>query len=443
MRFILFDIPMMYPLISLRYFLVWATIGAVVGLQIALWKKRWWSGLILLGGVGGISVGVTVTPFFGIPWKYTTIPVMGYGMMIVLGFISGIALAHWRARRCRENPEHIVNLGLQALVGGIVGARLLYILINFDQFTGFGLRGNLGKMVNVKAGGLVYYGGLILAVVICMVYIRRKKLAVRRILDIVAPSLMIGLAFGRAGCTLNGCCWGGACELESPIARQVLTITFPYGSPAFDQHARKLPWRVVGEDGTESFYVAREMLSSKEGEPLFLHFPAPPGERPPQPWVTFPREFLVQSDGEVPDLGHYYYFKSREDVRDTAEHRSLAREYRSLSIYAVQPMGIINGLLLCLVLNVFFGYRKREGQVFALLLLTYPISRFLLEGIRQDTDPVAFGLTLSQNISMWLFLGGVVMWWALSRLPAVVPVPLSGTVPGQRPEDRKDEKDKQ
>ncbi|MFW5839993.1 MAG: prolipoprotein diacylglyceryl transferase, partial [Planctomycetota bacterium] len=134
--------------------------------------------------------------------------VYGYGLMLVLGFLSAILLAQWRARRVGENPEVIAVAGIWALLGGIFGARLAYVIENWDsQFSQE--KDLLAAMLDITSGGLIYYGGLGLAALLVTLYLLYKRVPLRRYLDVVAVSLMVGLAFGRMGCLLNGCCWGG------------------------------------------------------------------------------------------------------------------------------------------------------------------------------------------------------------------------------------------
>jgi prolipoprotein diacylglyceryltransferase len=135
----------------------------------------------------------------------------GYGLMVAMGFLLGILLARWRAKRCGESPDYVTNCGVLALIGGIVGARLAYVIQHWD--TQFASTANpLSAILEFTSGGLIYYGGLILGVGMVLVYLKLKRLPVRRYLDIVAVSMMLGLAFGRAGCLLNGCCFGANCS---------------------------------------------------------------------------------------------------------------------------------------------------------------------------------------------------------------------------------------
>ena len=92
--------------------------------------------------------------------------IFGYGLMLVLGFLCGIYLAQRRARRVGENPDDVAYCGLLALVGGVVGARLAYVIENPRQFRTF------GDVLNITSGGLIYYGGVLLATAAVLVFLR-------------------------------------------------------------------------------------------------------------------------------------------------------------------------------------------------------------------------------------------------------------------------------
>ena len=150
--------------------------------------------------------------------------VYGYGLMLVLGFLLGIWLARWRARRAGESPDALTQCGLLALAGGVLGARIAYVIQHWDsQFA----NESLGAVFNITSGGLIYYGGLVVAAVFVVAFLRFQRLPIRRHLDIIAVSLLVGLAFGRAGCLLNGCCFGAECRADWPLA-----VRFPmYSKP--------------------------------------------------------------------------------------------------------------------------------------------------------------------------------------------------------------------
>ncbi|MCK4601658.1 MAG: prolipoprotein diacylglyceryl transferase, partial [Phycisphaerae bacterium] len=174
----------------------------------------------------------------------TSIPlrIYGYGLMLVFGFLLGILLAQWRARRAGENPENLAHCGLLALLGGIIGARIAYIIQHWKVFSRS--EDVLGEIFNVTSGGLIYYGGVVLATIIVVLYLLIKRRPIRRYLDIVAVSLMIGLAFGRAGCTLNGCCFGARCS-----DHWALGMRFPmYSKPLVKFDGRENPYSAGTRD---------------------------------------------------------------------------------------------------------------------------------------------------------------------------------------------------
>ena len=129
-------------------------------------------------------------PILDIPLR-----VFGYGLMLVCGFLVAIFFARWRARRAGEDPDSITYIGMLGLLGGGVGARLMYVFKHWDVYSGPGA--DFMEIFNVTSGGLIYFGGLAGGTILVLLCLWIRKLPMRRFLDIVAPSLMIGLAFGR------------------------------------------------------------------------------------------------------------------------------------------------------------------------------------------------------------------------------------------------------
>jgi phosphatidylglycerol:prolipoprotein diacylglycerol transferase len=148
-------------------------------------------------------------------------PIHWYGVMVALGFATGLWTASRRALRSGIAPDKIIDLGPWLILGAIVGARSLYVVSYWhESFEGR----PIGEVFAVWNGGLVYYGGLIGATLACVCYLRLKRLPFWKVADILAPSVALGCAFGRIGCLLNGCCYGRACTL--PWA-----IRFPADNP--------------------------------------------------------------------------------------------------------------------------------------------------------------------------------------------------------------------
>jgi phosphatidylglycerol:prolipoprotein diacylglycerol transferase len=148
-----------------------------------------------------------------------------YGVMIALAFLAGLWTATLRARREKIPGEKIADVTLWLMIGGILGARTVYVATYWrEEFVGQ----PLSEIFMIQHGGLVYYGGLIGAAIAGFIYIRWKKLPLWKTADVLAPSVALGSFFGRAGCLLNGCCYGRVCSL--PWA-----IQFPNGSSAWSQ----------------------------------------------------------------------------------------------------------------------------------------------------------------------------------------------------------------
>jgi len=315
--------------------------------------------------------------------------------MMVLGFVLGIWLAWWRARRMGEDHRAVASIGLWALVGGVLGARLAFVIERWDErFAPLRAqgRGLLGDILNITSGGLIYYGGVALATAVILLYLRWRRLPVRRYLDIIAPSLMIGLAFGRMGCLLNGCCYGGRCREDFPLA-----MRFPYASEPL--------WKRT--DGTNLFGGASV-------SPTFAHqvkVGAAVGGIDP---ADLPDWLLAARPGGPAGAAAV---KSPGDLTD--EQAEEARTLRSLPVQPAQAYGIFNALLLAGLLLCFSRLRRREGQVFALMLILYPITRIVLESIRGDNphDLLRMQLTHNQWTSLATTAAGLLLWFGLRLLP--------------------------
>lgn len=89
----------------------------------------------------------------------------------------------------------------------------------------------------------------------------------------------------------------------------------------------------------------------------------------------------------------------------------------SLPIHPTQLYSALDGLVLLILLSAYYPLRRRDGEVMGLLMIAYPITRFLIEYIRNDEVAFFAGLTISQTISVLLLLSGLVYWAWLSTLP--------------------------
>lgn len=130
-----------------------------------------------------------------------------YGVLVATGFLVAIILTGRQARKQGISSERIIDLGFYILLSAIIGSRLFFVLTQLDHF----LRKPL-DIFKIWEGGLVFYGGLLLAVPVVILYVRKHKLDLWSIMDIFAPSVAIGHAIGRLGCFSAGCCYGKPAE---------------------------------------------------------------------------------------------------------------------------------------------------------------------------------------------------------------------------------------
>jgi phosphatidylglycerol:prolipoprotein diacylglycerol transferase len=131
--------------------------------------------------------------------------IYAYGFFILLGFATGVFLAVHRARKTNVSIsfERVADLFFYSVLSAILGSRILFVLINFNVY-----RKDPLQTFKIWEGGLVFYGGFILAVGVSIVYMKWHKLPIWKLADLSSPSIALGLFFGRIGCFLAGCCYG-------------------------------------------------------------------------------------------------------------------------------------------------------------------------------------------------------------------------------------------
>jgi phosphatidylglycerol:prolipoprotein diacylglycerol transferase len=143
-----------------------------------------------------------------------------YGLMMMTAFLCGIWLAVRRGRGRGIGKDFVQDLSTVILLASLAGARGLYILTHLEEF-----RGNWLAVVNpfqpdggFGIAGLVLLGGVLAAIPATVWYTRRQGQSVLETIDLLSPSLALGMALGRVGCLLNGCCYGKACDLPWAIS---------------------------------------------------------------------------------------------------------------------------------------------------------------------------------------------------------------------------------
>lgn len=149
-----------------------------------------------------------------------------YGLMLAISFILGIWVAGRRAKAAGLFPGTISDFGFWVILSTVVGARLYYVALHFEEFSG-----NPGLIINpfhgdsLGIGGLVMWGGYIGAVLAGMVFFKVRREPFLPYADALAPAVGFGIFLTRIGCFLNGCCFG------LPSTAQY-AVHFPAHSPA-------------------------------------------------------------------------------------------------------------------------------------------------------------------------------------------------------------------
>jgi len=224
--------------------------------------------------VSGILVAVA-----GLVWmkglldQEIRLPLHAYGLLIATGFIAGIWLAQREARRRGQDAERLADLAFWILVAALVGSRVYFILVNWNDYFGPGRFmvntpiGRIPRILAVWEGGLVFYGGLIGATLVAWAYMRKHKLPFLAYADTMIPSVAIGHFFGRLGCFCAGCCWGDVAQGHLPWAAH-----FPPESLAYQTFAgRPDPAAFIAADRLHTLPLHPTQLYESFGElSLFL-----------------------------------------------------------------------------------------------------------------------------------------------------------------------------
>ena len=126
-----------------------------------------------------------------------------YGLLVATGFLVAILLASSRAEKEGLDSQKVLDLCFYVMVSALLGARLLYVIVEYRYFLDSPL-----EIFKFWKGGLVFYGGLILGVLISLWYLKRNQMPMWKIADLLAPSIALGQSIGRWGCFFAGCCYG-------------------------------------------------------------------------------------------------------------------------------------------------------------------------------------------------------------------------------------------
>jgi prolipoprotein diacylglyceryltransferase len=455
-------------------------------------------------------------------WLPTEIPIFGYGAMLFLAFIFCSRLAAWRAAKENLQPAHIYDVTIWLFACGIFGARVTFMIENHRPISEFFViwRGGLvfyGSFI----GGVIGYGlwratvegtevvgefrmklitwtgigavlgalalwfrplvappqGIALGAAIGAVAgfsftyilsIRKNAPENWQLMDVLAPSVALGLAIGRVGCLLNGCCFGNVACTHCPA------VHFPLSAPPRGVYTEMGLQTAAGFTSDSTSSDPRTRVAAVEpGSPaqaagvqagdrivgvnkvenrIILEVV---GEEGTSGWNSF-LDYLRNNPRDVafvePGRAHIFY----EDMTQTLEedktrlrmlplrvgvtdvlHDRLVRDWpagiNSLSLMVVHPDSTtavelpefspktlylhptqiyetISALLILMLLSAYFPFRRHYGEVFALFMMCYAVHRFINEMLRNDNAIAMADMTLSQNISIMVFATGALLF---------------------------------
>ena len=137
-----------------------------------------------------------------------------YGTMIVIGFLAGLGLIRFRAKRYGIDFEKALDLSFGLLIWGFLGAKLFHWLILPSEFTeSFRIiLSDPVRWLKNLGNGFEFFGGIVSGVIYFRYFCRKNGLKARDVLDLITPAIPLAHAFGRIGCFMAGCCYGKTCS---------------------------------------------------------------------------------------------------------------------------------------------------------------------------------------------------------------------------------------
>jgi phosphatidylglycerol:prolipoprotein diacylglycerol transferase len=210
----------------------------------------------VLGSVGAlVALGVAALQLKDQTVNIGPTPIYSYGVMLGLSLVVGWYLTLGLAERDGLPKDTMANNYVVTALAAIVGARLLYVVTNLDEFD------SIASIFAMRRGGLVAYGGFLGGFVGSYVFLRRHGISLLPWADVAVPSLASGLMITRIGCYLFGCDFGQPLKPSAPSWLQKLG-SFPHwaegtlqagsGSPAWVQHVKE---RGLSPDAASSLPV--------------------------------------------------------------------------------------------------------------------------------------------------------------------------------------------
>jgi phosphatidylglycerol:prolipoprotein diacylglycerol transferase len=495
MHQVLFEIPFLHiPIYGFGAMLFLAFIGCVM---LASWRaekeglsKTYIHDVALwVFGIGILGARITYMIQYRLPLSQFFVIWRG-GLVFYGSFVGGVAgYGLWRAwlegrQAFDENRRKVFSW---ATIGGLLGASILLAypiryavkLWNGGELSGANFAALLPATHLIVAAVIA---GALTAVALAYILVIRKVAPPNwKMMDVMAPSIALGLAIGRVGCFLNGCCFGNIACPDCPALHFPLSAPsrFVYVQAGYQTAAgfttapttRDDPRTRVEAVDPNSPAAAKGVQSGDRivafnGSPnkIIVDVSGAAGSTPIwKAFVTYlqngNRDYVIQQPGRaqimyddvdayrhdlemfqrptewgqelyvaVTDLFNdrlvYNWPHGEQDLELTVLHANQTTPMalasftpRTLGLHPTQVYETISTLLILLLLSAYFPFRRHNGEIIALFMLCYSVHRFLNEMLRNDTDPVFANMTLSQNGSILVFATALILLVYLWRKP--------------------------
>jgi phosphatidylglycerol:prolipoprotein diacylglycerol transferase len=358
---------------------------------------------------------------------FINLPVYGYGLMLFVAFVGCGWLGARLAKREGINPAHIPDLIMWLFIGGLLGARIVYIYEDWHTFAG----GPWLRFFTVWDGGLTFYGSMFGGVLAYYLYyyrfLRQEGVSNWKMADVAAPCLALGACLGRIGCLLTGCCFGAvacpdcpALQFPVPNGPNVKLIDQGLAAPLgllleSDGRVRRVE---AGAPAQQAGVAAGDVILEVNGHPIDV--------------IRSPRDdslLRVTAHDGLRYCLTYAWPRGEQHVVLRVRHADGRVEelppFRSwsLGVYPTQIFESVSMALLLFFLLAYHPFKSRDGALMVFVMLGYGVHRYLNEMLRSDNEITATGLTLSQNISIAILVGAAVLGVLVWRRPTPAPEP--------------------
>ena len=268
--------------------------------------------------------------------KGAGLPIPGYGVLVALGFLAAIAFSsqvagwEWLGEEGKKRQRQVLDAGFYAFIGAMVGARLLYVLVNLGEYSK-----NPLSIFSLQ-GGMVFYGGLIGAAVAVFLFARKNDIPFLRLADVAMPAVSLGQCLGRLGCFAASCCHG----------------------------------RIAGEGTLLGVHFPGSQLTDLAGNPS----------------PVLSQAFLTHArDSRWVDLATGHLSPSFEPGLVQISAWAMQHD-KSLLVHPTQLYESFGQLLLFLLLLSLRPLRKFHGHIFGMWLVCYALLRSTVELFRGDLE---------------------------------------------------------